>query len=292
MKKVINYTPSSYSNGSFGGLARFDYELKKVFPDLISMPRGNTNWGYFNPSDYIIISDHTYVLEIPIEFKAIAVHHGMADIHKQRNENWPGDIYVNLQSRMKDRPNTWFVGISKFTQDSAKKLHNIDDYAVILHGVDTESNRMPEKGFSVVGDWRNESKGEKIIKELRNQNTMFTFNQLSCGQYEKTSGYINHNIYLCLSVSEGNSYSMMDAIACGLPVLSTNVGLFYGDNTDILGEVIDWNQRNNISLILDKLMYIYHGYERYNPKKWLQDTIPFDSWILQWQNLVKEISSV
>jgi len=291
MKKIINYTPSTYENGSFGGLARFDYELKKAFPDLISLLRSPINWNEFNPEECIVISDQSYIFEVPLEFKVIAVHHGMAAIHKQRNPNWSGDLFVHQQSRMSERPNTWFVGISKFTQDAAKEVHGIEDHAVILHGVDTKNDCIPSKGYSIVGDWRNESKGRYIAEKLKNQNTMFTFDQLSCGQYEKTSGYINHNIYLCLSVHEGNSYSMMDAIACGLPVLSTNVGLFHGDYASILGESIPWQERDNIDLILDKLMYMYHGYERYNPKKWLKDTIPFDSWILQWQNLVKEISN-
>jgi hypothetical protein len=292
MKKIINYTPSTYESGSFGGLARFDYELKNAFPDLISLLRPQVNWNEFNPKECIVISDHTNIFEIPIDFKVIAVHHGMAAVHKSRNPNWPGDLYVSLQSRMKERPNTWFVGISKFTQEAAKKIHGIEDYSVILHSVNTQSSIQPSRGYSVVGDWRNDSKGKRIIEKLKQQNTMFTFNQLSCGKYEKASGYIDHNIYLCLSVSEGNSYSMMDAIACGLPVLSTNVGLFYGDHTSILGESISWKERDNIDLILDKLMYIYHGYERYNTNQWLAETIPFDLWIERWQSLVEEISNV
>jgi hypothetical protein len=37
--RIIHYTPSNYKSGSFGGVARFDYELTKAFPDMTSVLR-------------------------------------------------------------------------------------------------------------------------------------------------------------------------------------------------------------------------------------------------------------
>lgn len=288
---IIHYTPTSYATGCFGGVSRFDFELKKALPNMVTILRSkNIQWDVFDPSDTVVITDHTFIFEIPVKFKVVAVHHGMAAVHKERNPNWDGDGYVYAQSKMKLRPNTWFVGISKFTEFFAKTLYNVIDYDVILHSVDTKpEHKRSTPSKNVIGDWRTPSKGEDIIPQLKDQLTEFKFNRLQCDQYHKSSGYANSSIYLCLSVSEGNSYAMMDAIACGLPVLSTDVGLFYGDYSPLLGEVIPWEQRNNISLIKEKLNHIYDNYTSYDTIKWLKDTIPFDRWTKRWQDLVEDI---
>ena len=46
---------------------------------------------------------------------------------------------------------------------------------------------------------------------------------------DKQQIYCNSDIFLQLSNSEGNSYATLDALLCGLVVISSNVGLFYKD---------------------------------------------------------------
>ena len=96
---------------------------------------------------------------------------------------------------------------------------------------------------------------------------------------------------MCVSYHEGNAYAVMDAIACGLPVLSTTSGLFDGDYDERLGEVIPWKERGNANLINEKLQKIYDNYDKYDPIGWMQDTIPFDKWKNQWQEFVTKIGN-
>ena len=288
--RIIHYTPSNYKSGSFGGVARFDYELTKAFPDMTSVLRQpNIPWYSLDAENTIVITDHSFVNEIPQQLKVIAVHHGMAAEHKKRNPSWEGDVYVQQQRHMSIRPKTWFVGISEFTKRAAKEHHGVTDDIVILHGVDTKCDSKIEKGTSVVGDWRTESKGAHIIESIKSVCTDFQFNPLKCGQYDKVQGYKSHNIYMCVSYHEGNAYAVMDAIACGLPVLSTTSGLFDGDYDERLGEVINWQERGNVNLIKEKLQKIHDNYENYDPIGWLKDTIPFDKWKSDWQNFVKKV---
>jgi glycosyltransferase involved in cell wall biosynthesis len=290
---IIHYTPTNYESGSLGGVARFDHELRKVFPQLKSILRqSNAPWFTFNPNETIVITDHSFIKEIPTQFKIIAVHHGMAAEHKQRNPDWNGDLYVQQQQGMKDRNKTWFVGISKFTQDAAKKHHDIIDDIVILHAVDTVPITKPKQGYNVIGDWRTPSKGRDLIQKLREECPEFIFNQLSCGKYDKANGYANQNIYLSLSACEGNSYAVMDAIACGIPVVATDVGLFGGDYDKRLGEIISWKDRANVSVVKEQLHNLYNSYEKYNPTEWMNETIPFDQWKILWQDFVEEIYAV
>lgn len=290
---IIHYTPTNYESGSFGGVARFDYELRKAFPELRSVLRQpNIPWFKLNHHETIVITDHSFIKEIPEQFKVIAVHHGMAAEHKQRNPDWNGDFYVQQQQGMKDRDKTWFVGVSKFTQEAAKKHHNIIDDIVILHAVDTVPLTKSKRGYNVIGDWRTPSKGRDLIQKLREHCPQFSFNQLTCGKYDKASGYANQNIYLSLSACEGNSYAAMDAIACGIPVIGTDVGLFGGDYDKRLGESISWQDRANVTVVKEKLYHVYHNYDQYNTIEWMNETITFDQWKIQWKDFVEKIYAI
>ena len=290
---IIHYTPTNYESGSLGGVARFDHELRKVFPELKSVLRQpNIPWFTLNSNETIVITDHSFIKEIPIQLKVIAAHHGMAAEHKERNPDWNGEVYVQQQQGMKERINTWFVGTSKFTQETAKKHHNIIDDIVILNGVDTVPITKPKQGYNVIGDWRTPSKGRDLIPKLREQCPEFSFNQLSCGKYDKANGYANQNIYLSLSACEGNSYAIMDAIACGIPVVATDVGLFGGDYDKRLGEIISGQDRTNVSVIKEQLHKVYNNYEQYNPTQWMNQTIPFDRWKTLWKDFVEKIYAI
>ena len=100
------------------------------------------------------------------------------------------------------------------------------------------------------------------------------------------------NIYLSLSACEGNSYAVMDAIACGIPVVATDVGLFGGDYDKRLGEIISWKDRANVSVVKEQLHNLYNSYEKYNPTEWMNETIPFDQWKILWQDFVEEIYAI
>jgi len=290
---IIHYTRSNYEMGSFGGVSRFDYEIRKVFPSIISVLRGSKiNWNILDPVKTIIITDHSFVNEIPTQYKVIAVHHGMAAEHKRRNPDWQGDLYIQQQQNMKRRKKTWFVGISKFTEQAAREHHDIVDDAVILHAVDTLPITKAKQGYNVIGDWRTPSKGRDLIQTLSNECAEFNFNQLSCGKYDKANGYEDQNIYLSLSACEGNSYAMMDAIACGIPVVATDVGLFGGNYDKRLGEKISWKDRGNVSVIKEQLYNVYNNYEQYNPIQWMNDIIPFSQWKTEWKDFMEKVSAV
>lgn len=289
---IIHYTPTNYEGGSLGGVARFDHELRKVFPDMISILRGRTPLYRINFANSIVITDHSFVTEIPPNAKVIAVHHGMAAEHILRNPEWQGALYVKQQQKMTKRNGkTWFVGISKFTQEAAKVHHDIEDDAVILHAVDTVPIDKAQRGYNVIGDWRTPSKGKDLIRQLAAECPEFTFNQLSCGKYDKANGYANQNIYLSLSACEGNSYAVMDAIACGIPVVATDVGLFGGDYDKRLGEIISWQDRANVSVVKEQLYNVYNNYDQYNPIEWMNETITFDNWKTLWKDFVEKVDA-
>ncbi|MFA6428748.1 MAG: glycosyltransferase [Candidatus Buchananbacteria bacterium] len=82
-------------------------------------------------------------------------------------------------------------------------------------------NNLPQKFFAVIiGDGELRPKLEQQIKKLG-----LTENILLAGYLPKAWQYLKaFDIYVCSSVKEGLPYSILQAQAAGLPIISTNVG--------------------------------------------------------------------
>ena len=159
--KIIHYINADYNDGDWSGVARFDHELHKVFPELITVTRDRRDLGkYLNTSDEdVFITDNGWCLDIPEKYKCIAVHHGIAASHKEREPGWGGNLYVSTQQRMAKRKKTIFVGVSTFCYNEAKKHYGIYGYEPIINSVDTTPNWSRVKNDIILGDWRDPNKG-------------------------------------------------------------------------------------------------------------------------------------
>ena len=108
-KKIVHYCVGSYEQNNYGGVARYDYQIKLAFPNRIFFqgPRDKNKMLDFlekckNP---LVITDNHLSLDIPNKYKIILVHHGVANTHALRDPNWTGklrDSCVNGQKKMLD----------------------------------------------------------------------------------------------------------------------------------------------------------------------------------------------
>lgn len=290
---IYHYCNHTYSSGDFGGVARFDYELTTAIPTIKSINKSQLN---LIAEGDIVITDNHLCLDIPDHIKCIAVHHGIAAIHKEREPTWPGDWFVRQQQLMSERPNTYFVSTSTFCTEAAKKYHNITPSAFIPHysGL-KQQERVKQK--KIIGDWRDFNKGSRIIPLLRKQMPDFEFIDLKCGAFDKEGAYSQASIYLSLSLSEGCSYASLDALACGLPVISTDCGLFYKDIKPAAS--ISYEDRDNLTRLEDKIRDVYDNYwfEKstqyyyasliHNPR-----VVELDEWTYKWTNCIEKTRSI
>tara|TARA_Y100000034_G_scaffold22306_1_gene25714 strand:+ start:1168 stop:2043 length:876 start_codon:yes stop_codon:yes gene_type:complete len=289
--KIIHYIDTSYEMGAFGGVPRFDNELKKIL-DIKTFTRPQRNLMLRNlTSDTIVITDNGMCMEVPENIKCVVVHHGCSLTHKRREPFWGGDYYVQSQNLMSKRKNTYFVAPSKFMQEEFKRHYNIQG-TLIPHFSNLTPLKRPTKSKKILGDWRGHNKGEGVISRLQERND-FEYIQLNCDITEesKMKAYSEASIYLTLSLCEGCSYSQLDALACGLPVLSTDVSLFGGDCDDTCGEAIAWNKRDDLDLIEEKLMFMYENYDKYTPQKWVRDNVSLNHWEARWKKLIEEVQN-
>ena len=104
------------------------------------------------------------------------------------------------------------------------------------------------------------------------------FLQLKCTYYTRKSIYEKASLYLCLSLSEGGSYSMADAESATLPILTTDVGNYNEFECD----AISWKDRDNIDLLENKLSQLLTQ----SKSSSFYDTWTFDDWSDAWKKVV------
>ena len=92
---------------------------------------------------------------------------------------------------------------------------------------------------------------------------------------------LNSDIFLQLSLCEGNSYATLDALVCGVPVVSSDVGIFYKDVPEDCFVKIDWRRNNDLNYIEEKLNYAWENKEILSKKgrEWYLNNCQLDHWI-------------
>ena len=99
---------------------------------------------------------------------------------------------------------------------------------------------------------------------------------------------MNADIFLQISNSEGNSYATLDALICGIPLVSSNVGLFYGDVPEDCYVKLEWEQNGDPKYVQQKLEYAWKHRERLskNARNWYMKNCRFIQWKIIMQKLI------
>ena len=141
----------------------------------------------------------------------------------------------------------------------------------------------------------------KIVEEISNiSNNPFTFKSLHVhprGNIEefiqrKQEVYLGSDIFLQLSLSESGPYATLDAMLCGLPIVASNVGLFYKDVPEECFVKVDWKRNGDTEYILEKLNYAWekrHSLSK-NAREWYVKNCRFEKWRHKMIDQVSEMS--
>jgi len=313
--EIVSYCCGSYENGGHGGVARYDYQLKIIFPDrkFFQGPREKSKMLRYlskckNP---LVITDNHLSCDIPNRYNVILVHHGCARTTATRNPDW-GEPWKSLctegQNKMlsyRKPDNTKIVSISKACTDDFIEQYG-DDYTKfdrvdILHPSELDENRY-KTSFSekpiVLGNWNHVKKGQVVIPKLKEKLTNFQFTQLNVRiekgdisdfNRRKQDIYLSADIFLQISNSEGNSYATLDALICGLPIVASNVGLFYKDVPEDCFVKMDWRRNDDWRYVKKCLVKAWDNREilSKNARKWYMENCRF----IDWEKKMKKIIS-
>ena len=316
-KIIISFCNNKYPD-NYGGVARFDYCLSLLFPERIFFkgPEDIDNLLKFikkyNTDDYLIITDNHLSSLIPAEIPLIVVHHGVARAHLEREPNWDSkwknmcvygqDLMFHLRSPL----NTIFVSPTLFCKNEFFRIYGnkYKEYQNIYipHASELNENIYKTKFNNkpvIIGNWTQDSKGKHLISSLENILPEFEFKPFQLNFKNKTiheynklkqEYYLNGDIYLCLSIVEGCSYSLLDAMMNNLLIVSTNVGIMENEvNKDSFIE-LDWNNLNKIE-IAKKIKKIWKKKEKYFNKSREEyfKIICWKDWKSKWNNIIESI---
>jgi glycosyltransferase involved in cell wall biosynthesis len=316
-KIIVHYCCGTYYYGAIGGVARYDYQISLAFPNrmFVQGPQQKNQLLQFlnkNKGNVIVITDNHLACDIPNEIPTILVHHGCAKTTAIRNPDW-GEPWKSLctqgQNKMltyRDPKTTKIISISQACTDDFIKYYGKEytkfERIPVLHPSELDEKHYKttfNKNPIVLGNWEHIKKGQKLIPILKKNIPNFQFQQLSVGlngnhpnvfddfNKQKQDIYLQSDIFLQISNSEGNSYATLDALICGLPVVSSNVGLFYNDVPEDCFVKLEWERNGDSKYVQEKLEYAWEHREKLskNARKWYMDNCRFEDWI----NKMKEI---
>lgn len=322
MKKIVHYCGASYQTGSVGGVARFDDHIKRAFPNRIFISPKNTKklHKYLNNNrDTIVITDNQLACHIPKQIKTIIFHHGCGQTTWERNfknkKNGFYNTYVKPQKNMltyRSPQNTIIATISTsctedFTKYYGQNYTKFTRYDVFHTSEFDESKYKTSfnKNPIVLGNWLNEKKGRLLMPDLKANINNFEFKQLNVkptgiGVQElldftknKQEIYNGADIFLQISNSEGGPYAALDALICGLPLVASNVGLFYKDVPENCFVKIEWEKNGDVEYVKNKLEYAWENRELLskNARNWYMENHRFCDWLVKIRKVVEDFST-
>lgn len=258
---VVHYCCGSYANGLFGGVPRYDHQIALCFPSRIFFvaPLEREHMKHFvatcSAGECLVIVDNHHALDVPLDTPCIVVHHGCAQEHAERAPSREDLIpMAKAQGRIwaeRSPENTRVISISTFCTEMFMK-HNGDSYArfdriLVLHSTEHDESLIWKPPHSlgghrqkirVLGNFNGISKGSTRIKEIEHDGRIdvkrlqiypIAGESVHDFQLRKQREYASCDVFLQLSVHEGNSFASLDAVQIGMPIVATNVGLFYKD---------------------------------------------------------------
>jgi glycosyl transferase family 1 len=294
LPRLISLVPERFEDGGFSGVPRFDWELRRALPEVHSVntkwkTRAWLRWLALREPDAIVITGNETSLMVPDALRTVVIHHGCAQTHFDRDPDWRGKMergFCQAQREMYRRPNRWFVSPAAWTAQQFSRHYGVPEAQVLPSWVESIARRVTNNARPVVlGDFRTVNKGSDVIARLRADVGKIDFRVLSFTYEQRKEVYANADAYLCLSMSEGGSFSVSDAEATGLPLITTDVGnyLEYSESW-----VIPWQKRDDTAFVkgeLERALSTARGPSFF--ESWT-----FEKWRKAWRTLLEQVSDV
>ena len=201
--------------------------------------------------------------------------------------NFPSKkFYEEFKIRKKYNERGMVVGyVGKFTL--AKGVYN---FALAMRNI---SVRLPKVQAIFVGDYRNSeppSLGVKIIEMFKGYDNVMFVGEVP---HEEVAGYLNEMKLLVLpSYSEGLPHVILEAMACGTPVLATPVGAIPDVIKDgVNGFLLESNDPKHIAEKIIELLDKPDLLEKVsvNAYNYVRENFSFEKTLDAWRKILSEL---
>ncbi|HWZ91878.1 MAG TPA: hypothetical protein VNW92_23605 [Polyangiaceae bacterium] len=292
--RLISLVPQRFEDGGYTGVPRFDWELRRALPEINSLntklkSRAWLRFIAWREPDAIVITGNETSLLVPETLRTIVLHHGSAQTHFDRDPGWRGAMersFCRAQREMYGKPNRWYLSAARWTAERFSEHHGVPLAPVLPSWVETITRSAARNARPVVlGDFRTFNKGSEVIAKLSAARPDLEFRDLKCTYNQRKGVYGVADAYLCLSLSEGGSFSVSDAEATGLPLVTTDVGNYLEYSASY---VIPWQKRDDVAFVLAQLDRALGGPR--GPSFF--ESWTFDKWRAAWRTTVEEVAAV
>lgn len=281
---IYSLVEKRIEDGGWSGIPRLDFQLRRIIPGLKSVA------GYpprLSEGDIVIAPNHLS-LRVPQGIRTIIMLQGTAATHYERDPEWRTRETMEMviaQGQMFGLPNRTFMAPGAWVVGEFKRncgLNGSFNPPVIVNWADPIP-QLPKPGKpKILGNWKDPNKGSLVWRKLQARRPDWEFVPLGFRDLEqKRRMYGEASLYLCLSLSEGGPYSVADAEAAELPIVTTDVGN-YLEFDDCM--VIPWQERDNVELVIAAIEQKLRIGRR-KPSYFKNYT--FDCWKRYWEKLIQ-----
>lgn len=128
-------------------------------------------------------------------------------------------------------------------------LYHTKGIEYLIRAAKIVNKNSPDALFVVIGEGRERKKLEVEIQKNQLKNFFLL------GALENASQYLAaFDIYVCSSVKEGFPYTLLEAMAAGLPIVSTNIGGIPEMLSDGYGLMVEAKSEKNIAQAIQELI--------------------------------------
>lgn len=225
------------------------------------------------------------------KFKLVSVCHGpwSATIDKKENR-------AMLQKQGYARSHV--ISVSPIAVKECKRDYNIHS-TMLFTGLDTDfwspcAKNIDKKDIIVwqAGKWNDIGKlREDCVRMLPE------FEHIKINVYideDVRNLYRKAKIYAHFTSYEANSFAILKALSCNVPVIGTRVGLLACDdvmqnNTIGIGIANEQSHTEKCKNICDAIQKIKNNYSDYNPRKWILANCTLELFEKKWKNFIYKI---
>jgi len=204
-----------------------------------------------------------------------------------------GHSLARAQAEIIPLADEW-VAVSPFAESEAERFYGVKANEVILNAVDLERFKPDgsiEKIYDFVDMAGTYEKGFDVVTELRGEFKGFTI--WGMGEEGVINSLRRGKVFLSPSRYEGNSYGILEAISCGLPVLGSPVGLLWDSKSWYELELpgIAWPVHRGVQGYRENLNAMLKGSGCHSsiwesPRKWAEDHLSLDRFTKEWKNFI------
>lgn len=287
--RLIHISGSRRRDGNSGGVEKFAWYLEQaVGCELLT--DSEYDGSYDGNTTFIIDGDHGK--NIPAEAPVVSVAHGTwAGLHRRWLKRDIGDGTEQSQIHRWRQPNVKVVSVSPGVTRELREYCAVEPSREIWHGVSTFDYKppfykAPNKKPVVLHAAQGEGKGLDKMEKIQELLPQFELRYLDAKIGEEPIRFAGGDMYLHASLSDGNSYAVLEAMSTDLPCVVTNVGLFEGDfDEDDVGRILPYTA--TAEDYADAIIDLWENREDIHPRKWVMKNARYRHFATQWREFLK-----